>query len=373
MRFGSAELRGVIGEGSFNHHWEAELYYNGERRIADVPISAPTFDEDADGEVQQTGSVRVVWSDDFASSLTPRYVTDPLAPYGAELHLFSVVEVGGFRERVEYGWFPITDVPDARDEEFEFRGSWITKGSTVDLEVKERLEAIRQEEFDVPTAPESLASAWNEISIIGGYPIQRTVSDAAIPRSVMYEDVKLDAIYDLMGAVLNAVPHMTADGALAARPIEWPAYVDTIRLSQIESVGSYMSSADVKNRVVVRSSSGDSARVLAIREITSGPLRVRNDDGTRSPFGMRTRYLSSQLVTTPAQAGPWAEKTLAAESTPRARVLPIVEVFNPLRERGDVVLIERRAKWLLARVVKVSRSSKSTQEITVEVGAEYEK
>lgn len=373
MRYGSPDLQNVLAGGSFSHHFTADLYYNGELRHQSLPITSPQFGEDADGDVQQTGSVSVVWQDDFGSSITPQVITDPLAPYGAELQIWSVIEAGNFRERVEYGWFPITDVPQARDQRFLHRGVWFTEGSLVDLELKERLAPISEETFDVPTAPDSLGSAWAEIARICGYPISRTVDDTSIPRSVMYDESKLEALYDLMGAVLLAAPHMTADGALAARPTVWPDYQDTIYQEQIESVGSYMSSADVKNRVVVRAGSGEDATVLAVREITSGPLRVRNADGGPSPFRARTRYLSSQYVTTKTQAGPWADAELAQVSTPRARALPVVEAFNPLRERGDVVRVERDDRWLIGRVATIARTNAATQALTVEVGEELPK
>jgi hypothetical protein len=48
--------------------------------------------------------------------------------------------------------------------------------------------------------------------------------------------------------------------------------------------------------------------------------------------------------------------------------LPVVEMFNPLRERGDVIEIERpRGEVLTGRVVEINRGSGATQELKVEV------
>ena len=343
MRFASSQADGILS-GSFDHYWVADLYYNGERRLQDVPLSDVSFQEDGTAAIQQSGACTIVWTDEFGRSATPREVTDWFAPFGAQLRVFSMLIAGDFTERVEYGRFEITDVPSASDEAMEFRGQWITTGSRVELELKELTARVSAETFDVPSAPVSLTSAWDEVARISGLPLSRAVADAAIPRTVMYESVKLDAIYNLMDVVLDAVPHMTADGAMSARPNAIGEPVATLTRGDsgcLVSVGAEMSAAQVYNRVVVRATSGDQTQVLAVAEITEGPLRVRNVDGSVSPFGARTYYQSSEYVTTTGQAQAWADSTLITVSKLRAARLPVKETFNPLRERGDVVLIER--------------------------------
>ena len=367
MRFGSSDLQGVLLE-SFDSHWVADLYYNGSRVLQDVPVSRPSFREDAQAKVQQSGSVTVEWSDEFATSILPVDVSSPLAPFGAQLWVYSVVEAGEFSERVEYGRFEITDVPSGRDEQMVFRGELITLGSRVELELRELLHGVAQESFDVPSAPSQLDSTWAELAVITGLPLERTVDDVAVNRSIMYPDNKLDAVHELMDVMLDADPHMTADGSLSARPRVWPDPVDTLTMDgALVGVGHRMSADQVYNRVVVRATSGEQSSVLAVAELTSGPLRVRNPDGSVSPFRARTKFLSSEFVTTAGQAQAWADSTLTQVAALRSRVVPVVEKFNPLRERGDVVLIERPNLYLVARVVTISRSG-HTQELTVEVG-----
>lgn len=366
MRFGSEDLKGAL-TGPFNHYFVADLYYNGSLRIADIPITLPSLSEDADAKIQQSGTVKVVWADEFATSIVPKEIYDPLAPFGAQLFIYSVIWVGPFIERVAYGRFEITDVPSARDEEMQFQGRWIVTGSVVDLEVKELTDGIGHETFDVPSAPRQLVSTWAEVGDLSGLPLSRTVADAPINRSVMYPDSKLDAIYELMDVMLDAVPHITAYGAVSARPNAWPEPVDRLTMAGcLISVGHAMSAAKVYNRVVVLAPGGDES-VLAVAEITEGRLRVRNHDGSASPFRARTYSMSSEFVTTAELAKPWAESTLAQVSTIRTRVVPVVETFNPLRERGDVVLIERTQVWLLGRVVTISRSERAHQSLTVEI------
>jgi hypothetical protein len=370
MRFASAQASEILA-GSFDHEWVADLVYDGERRLQNVPLADVSFSEDGDADIQQSGSCTILWTDDFGRSASPREAADWFAPFGAQLHVYSIVSSGvGFSERVEYGRFEITDVPSARDESIEFGGSWITTGSVIELELKELLARVGAETFDVPTAPLSLSSAWNELGRITGLPLLRSVDDAAIPRTVMYEDNKLATVTELMDVVLDAVPHMTADGVLSARPNSPGDVVDRLGMGDggcVVDVGSEMSAANVYNRVIVRATSGDQQRVLAVAEVTDGPLRVRNSDGAVSPFGERTLYQSSQYVTTYDQAKAWADSTLPGVSSLRARRLSVVELFNPLRERGDVVEVERPTELLTARVVEIRRGGGATQDLVVEV------
>ena len=52
----------------------------------------------------------------------------------------------------------------------------------------------------------------------------------------------------------------------------------------------------------------------------------------------------------------------------RSRVVEVVETFNPLRERGDAVRVERNRVWLIGRVVSVDRGG-ATQRLRVEVAS----
>lgn len=366
VRPGSSQLVAAMAY-SFDSRWLADLYYDGERRLQDVPIASPRFREDASAKVQHTGSCTVVWSDEFAASVAPSEVSDAMAPFGAQLSVFVQITVGPFTERVEFGRFEITDVPSARDEWFRFRGEWLTAGSTVELELKDLTAGVAEETFDVPTSPSQLTSTWAEVAVLTGLPTVRSVADAPIARTVLYPDKKLDAVYELMSVALDAVPHLTANGSLSARPNVWgPPVARITPASGLIDVVPGLSQSGVRNRVVVRSSNSED--VLAVAEITSGPLRVRNPDGSVSPFRARTRFVETELVADQQQAQLVANSELARVSEIRSRVVDVTEVFNPLRERGDVVDIERPTKTLRGRVVTIDRDG-PTQRLQVEVAS----
>lgn len=368
MRFSSNTLRGALS-GPFQHYYVADIYYAGDRRLANLPISNVTFKEDANAKIQQSGSFTVVWTDAFGTSISPSEISDVLAPFGAEVYLYSTVWVGPFMERVSLGQFTITNVPSAMDEDMVFRGERITIGSTVQIEFKERLAKVNDDRFDVPTATQNLTSTWNEIGRLTELQLQRTITDKAIPRAVVYEENRLDATYDLFD-ILDAVPHMTADGALAARPNVWPTPVDFVRRGAggtIKSVGRAMTPDQVYNRVAFRGKSGDQQVIMATAEVVAGPLRVRNTDGTPSPFRRKTYFVSSDYVTTGAEAQAYVNRELPRVSRLRSLILPVVETFNPLRERGDVITLERVDRVLTGRIISITRSGRDTQTMEVEI------
>lgn len=370
MRFTDELLAGVLS-GAFDQYWSADLIYNGELRLPGVPLVVPKFGEDADAKVQQTGSCTIAWTDTFGRAMSPREITDAFAPFGAQLRVYSNIIAGPFRQRMQYGVFDITDVPSAYDEDMVFRGVVVSAGSLIELELAEQLEGVGQETFDVPTPPSQLVSAWTEASVVSGLQLSRTLDDAPITRSIMWPESKLDALYELFDVILDGIPHMTADGTLSGRPNQWPEPVHTLRRGQsgqIVRVGSSMSPARVYNRVAVRATSGDQKAILAVAEITDGPLRVRNPDGSRSPYRARTFYQSSEFVTTKAQAQAWADSTLPKVSTLRAQVIPVTMTFDPRIERGDVLTLERLRGDQIVRVRSIERSARGTQSLTVEVG-----
>lgn len=368
MRRGTAQFRGVL-TGPFNHYYTADIYYAGERRLADVPITDVRFKEDGDAAIQQSGSFTIVWTDDFGRSVSPGEVSDVLAPFGAEVYLYSRVWVGPFVERVALGQFTITDVPSAMDEDMVFRGEWITVGSVVEVEFKERLAKVQDDRFDVPSAAGDLSSTWDELGRLTELQLSRSLPDREIPRAVVYKEDRLDAVYDLAN-VIDGIPHMTSDGALSARPKAWPGVVDTVRRGAggtIVSVGRAMSPKDVYNRVAFRGKSDNQEIILASAEVSAGPLRARNHDGTPSPFRRKTYFVSSEYVTNEEQALEWVQRELPRVSQLRSVRIPVTETFNPLRERGDVVRIERARKSLLGRIVSIDRDGGATQTMIVEL------
>jgi hypothetical protein len=362
----------LVSGGSFNWQWAADVYYQNQRVFAGLPLVGPSFTDDGTAKVQSTGSATVRYSGLFADSIAPRMAGDLLAPFGSELAVYVIVFAGGQAvERIEMGWYRIVQNPSIQDRTTNLLGQQITVGSEVKLTLQDRMHRVQRDEFDMPTSPASLTSVMAEVQRLSGLQVTTTVADKPIPNSVAYQQSKLDAVYDLVD-VLDALPYMRPDGTLGQRPNVWPAQSAVIRAGRggtLQEAQPTLSNDKVYNRVAVLSAGGTEQRVLATAMVTSGPLRAQNPDGTPSPYGQVTYRLSSPFVTTEAQATAYAQTWLPRVSSLRAGVRQVTEIFNPLREVGDVVAVQPtvKADWFQGRVLGIRRSDKSTQDLTLEV------
>lgn len=372
MREHSADLTDVLAHGSFDREWVADVYYDGARRIANVSLTDTSLSDDADSLVQQTGSCTVVWTPDFAESLSPKLADDSLAPFGSELSVAVIIRAGTFTERVQMGWYRIEDVPSAADQFVSFGDQLLPIGSKVELTLQDRMRRVQRDRIDVPGSPPSRTSVLNEAQRLTGLQIVREVADTSIPKSFAYEEERLDPLYDLL-EFADAVPYMRPDGTLGQRPIGWGPVVDVLTDGvdgTLVSVGYSMSSDKVYNRVAVRSSStgDDKQQVLGSAQITDGPLRAVNADGSPSPYGRVTYYYSSDYITSKQQANQYARQLLPRVSALRVAERPVVEAFNPLRQVGDVLEVRQTGQEsFLGRVSTIRRGMDATQQLTLEV------
>lgn len=360
--------------GSFNWRWVADVYYQGSRVMQDLPMTDVKFSDDGTAKVQGTGSATVRYAGVFADSVAPRAATDMLAPFGAELAVYVLVFSGNdVLERIEMGWYRIVEDPSIQDHLIRFLGRQVVAGSEVKLTLQDRMQRVLRDEFDVPGSPRSLASVLVEVQRLSGLQITEQVTDQKIPNAVTYQQSKLDAVYDLVD-VLDALPYMRPDGTLGQRPNVWPAQVDTIRAgnggSLVEALP-VLSNAKVFNRVAVLASGGSDQTVLATAQIREGPLRAVNADGSPSPYGQVVYRVSSPFVKTKTQAQAYATRWLPLVSSLRAGNRQVTELFNPLREVGDVVAVApvSEADQFVGRILTIDRSDKSTQKMTLEVQA----
>lgn len=374
MRFGSAQLKQVLG-GSFTHRYVADVMFGGVRVQQDLPIVSPQFTDSGSSQVQASGSCTIVYQDDFGKSIAPAKVNDTLAPFGSQIAVSVLIQAGpGFTERIPLGLYLIAEDPSILTKRYRFNGTVLAAGDHVGLTLKDLFAGVQRDRFDTPGTAPDLTSVWKEYQRLVGLPVTKTVADAAIPASVAYQEDKLQACYDL-ATVLDATAYMTPDGTASMRPNAWPAPVDVLNSKDIDpdggalvDVAPRLSNDGVYNAVVVRGTSADgSTIVLATSEVKEGPLRVRNPDGSLSPYRRVPYYYSSQYITTQQQAQAYADQMLPRVSSLRSLTYDVVEFFNPLREVGDVLTVNRLGQSFTGRITDITRDSGSTQTLTMAV------
>ncbi len=356
MWTGSEGLTQVLDSSAYDRAWLGSLIYNGVTRVADLPLVGPSFRWDSGAQVAGSGSCQIVSTDPFGRSIVPRQIGDLFSPFGAELQVDVLIRQGDFSERVPMGRFVLDAVPTTREYSIEgpAGGEPIVVESRIELSLKDYMLRVQRDRFAFPTAPSS-TSMWTEAFDLTGLATLRNVQDVPVPRSVTYDEDRLKALDDLF-AVADAWPHLTRTGQLTARPKQWPAPVSKFR--GVVSAPRVMESDKVYNRVVVEGKSPAGVVIRAIAEVTEGFLRVRNTDGSRSPFGVATYRYQSGFLTTYPQCLATAQSMLSRVSRLRSVRRTIVEPFMPLRDVGDVVLLE--AEGELARILSVTHNATTT-------------
>lgn len=358
MRDVSDRTRALIRDGGFDRTWVTDLMYDGERRLANLGVADVDLRWNGNQFVSGSGSLKVLWADDHGTSMIPKQIGDWFSPFGAELQVDCVVGAGTFSERVPMGRFMIESVPDAVESEFLWRGRRVYPGEAFEVRLRDGMQRVIRDRFPFPTASTS-SSVWGEIQAITGFPLVRNVTDVAIDRAVTHDEEKEQAVSKLFDR-LGAWPHLNPAGVLTARPKAWPAAVDD--LVGVVSAPRTIESSRTYNRVVVEGKAANGDALYGVAEITEGFLRVRNKDGSASPFGAATYTYSSELLTTQAQVDAYAAELLLRVSRVRGVVREVTERFNPLREVGDVLRFEGG----LVRVIDVGHSDATTQ-LVVEV------
>lgn len=360
MREASERVRGTIADGGFNRTWVFDLMYDGDRRLTNVGIARePSLAWDGSRFVVGSGTARVVWSDDHARSMIPREIGDWFSPFGAEMQVDCLIGGGVFTERIPMARLVIDGIPDAQEARMLWEGRLIHPGEAFTVSLKDRLVKVQRDDFAFPTAPTS-TSVWAEIQSLTGMPVIRNTDDRSVP-SIAYEGSKESALKALFDA-LDAWPHMDSSGALTARRKTWPDPVG--EFGSIVAAPPSMTAENTKNRVVVTGKSPEGTPLYGVREVSTGFLRVRNADGSQSPFGGATYPYPDNLgvLDTQEKVDAYAAELLPRVTRIRSVTREITEPFNPLREVGDVVLFD----GVPVRILKLAHPGGVTQS-TVEV------
>lgn len=372
MRLSSSQMRQVLTGASFTFRWVADVIVNGQRVMQDLPCTAPDFTDDDSQQVQSTGSLTFVYQGDFADSIAPTGIPDVLSPFGTQVWVYVLVQDGpAFSERVLMGQYLVTSTPKVNTSRMLFMGKPIVVGDQITVDLSDLLYGVQVNKFDVPGSPPSLASTWGEVQRLTGLPLTRTVPDGPISSTVAYQEDRLQAVYDLANYSLDAVPYVTPDGTISMRPNVWPDPVDVLASGDdgnLIDVSRSLTDESVFNAVVVRSyDTTNGAAILASGEITTGPLRTREPDGSLSPFRRRPTFYSSQFLTTKAQAQDYVRRWLPRVSQLTGVEVVLTETFNPLRELGDVLTVREVGNDFTGRIVSIRRTDSGQQTTTVAV------
>jgi len=350
MRPAQDGLAAVLRGGSFQRTLTADVYLGTERLLENVPLDDWSLKGDIDAAIKTSASATVVYSGDFAESVTPRQLTDALAPFGQEMRLYMTISVGGaFSDRIPMGVYRLEEVPSATDAQIRFRDRVLTVGSRVELTLLDRFLSVQRARFRSLEQPLSLTSAWAEIARVSRLPITRTVADAAIPSTITYARDRLDTV-QLLASVLGGRACMLSDGTLGIIPDAAPAATALLEIGEEGVVldVDYSLTSDQVYNVVIGDFEDTTGRPIHVEaQVSTGALAV---DGPYGEYVTEFPSDRAQLIKTAAAARAAVDAYLAEVSAVDRYELPVQSIIDPRLELGDVVQVQRMDRLITGRV-----------------------
>lgn len=339
------------------------VWYDGQSILSEpLPVSSWSFTWDGNEKQKVHGSLQLTIAD-ADGTLSPWLFDDPLGVGGSRIQ--AIYKVGGAGE-VNLGWYRIEEntsaeswrfhlikeagyVDPASELETGVRYLVSPTGASVELSARDLTLELDADEFVAPQQPKGTApTVKTEVErLIGlGLPILYSrFTDGPVPRDVVWEGNRLEAIMDMLESV-GAAYRMTGDGELEIytkdpTPVFTCAGGDNgVAINMTRS----MNLSDVYNIGVVTSSYKDSQTIdgrvqdvdvpiYGYYEISSGSLR------STGPLGRRVVRAANPLMNTQDKAN-LAAKTMVMNRLAALRVeLEVICLPNPAIQHGDTVTV----------------------------------
>lgn len=363
----------------------AWVWYDGELALPDpLPISDWSMSWDGDSRQKVQGSLSLTVKDPDGD-LAPWLFDDPLGVGGSRIQLSY--HVGGAGD-IPIGWYRIDS--NASEESWQFRiireehyedpGSTVpanyrylatSTGASVSLNATDLTTELESDKFLAPEHPQGTApTVKSEVERLVGYtlPILYDIADdAAVPKSVVWEDDRLEAIMDLL-EIVGASFRMTGDGEFQVyKKITAPVATlaggedgiainvyRSMDLTNLYNIG-VVTSSYKKSQVVDGNTQEVEVPVYGYYEVQTGPLRASG------PFGRRVIKAANPLMNSQAKVDK-AAQTMVLNRLAAQRVnLDVTCLPDPSLQIGDMVtvvspVVDGRLVPLAGEVVKVSLS-----------------
>lgn len=385
MRRSSAQLPEVL-TGAFTRSVRFDVWHGVERVAEGLRAEAWSLDGDLGAEVKQSGDAVIVHDSVAGESMKPDGTGGILSPLRAVVEPIVTITAGDFAEDVSLGQFKVVAVPSASEYTADGPSGRVVTASRVEVEFESLDRVIWRRGFQFPENAVRLASCWAEIRRITGFPVAESVPDKPIvfdperldedgraPAWEAKQGSRLEAVQQL-ASVLGGVAVIDSSGALTVIPDEVGepvAEITTGDSGTILELEHRIETDGVYNEVVGTFEKDDEQRTpfYAVAQVTEGPLSVSG------PYGVYTRYYSSDLVKTQEQAQAAVEAVLAQSVAGQTYDVPVSCLFNPLLEIGDVVALVTAVPWrpvrVIGRIVSLRLSESAVMQLTVRVARRF--
>lgn len=368
MRQGSPELMDVLS-GSFERELTVDVFNGSNRVLERERFTSWQFDSDLGGKVCSSGSGVIVHDSVGGESVAPVGTSGVLSAFRARVEPVMTVRAGAFSESVSLGVFRVTGNPSVTDYTTMRDGLEYVVASEVGVKFFSLDEDVNRWGFRAPEQSPVGASAYEELRRITGMPVERTVPDVVLPATKVWEAKqggRLDAALEL-GRILGGSAVVNSRGAWTVIPDDVGEPVATLSLGEYGTVLDVADEIDtdtVYNEVVGSFEDAQGNPLYAFAFVESGDLANSGD------YKPNTRYYSSDLVKTQAQADDAVQSVLAMSIGSQSYDVQIQCHVNPLVEIGDVVALEGWKRPLVGQLRKVSLNDSAYMNITMRVHRE---
>lgn len=371
------------------------VWYDGELAWeSPLPVDKWSLDWDATRQIQGVLKIDVT---DSSGQLSPWLPDDILGVGGSQVQVEYHVGGGGM---INMGWFRITSadpedewkaylIPDygARHPDSNIPPDTLLKsvpmGSIIPVDADDLTINVKNDRLLAPesprgTSPTVLGEVERLLKDIIPVTVLEGVTDRSVPKSVIYERERLDAVEDLLARV-DAAYRMNGNGEFEVYPLAPQPSVWTIRGGEqgaLVRVKRTMKLDGLENMFVSdgtrksKNSKGEDVDlpVRGIAKIGAGPLR----DG--GPHGRYTAFRSSPLITSQAIAIEDAQTFRDNQVKNQTIDLVVSCLPHPAIQTGDFVtvahpVIDGRRLDLVGRVknMKLSGANDTIDPMTLTV------
>lgn len=368
MRQASQALVDVLS-GSYERELTVNVFNGSDRVLVGERFESWQLESDLSGKVSSSGTGVIVHTSVDGESLSPSGTRGELSAFRARVEPVMTIRAGDFEESVSLGMFRVTSNPSAVDITAFHEGRELITASRVGVRFMSLDEDIERWGFAFPEQSPVGASAFGEIRRFTGMPVEQTVPDVALPALKVWEAKqggRLDAVIEL-GRILGGSAIVNSRGAWVVVPESVGTPVATLRLGDMGTVidvADEIETDTVYNEVVGSFEDVNGNPLFAVANVTVGDLAV---DG---PYGRNTRYYSSDLVKTQAQAKTAVQSVLDMSTGSQQYDVQIQCHVNPLVEVGDVVALDGWKRPLVGRLRKVTLNDSAYMNVTMRVHRE---
>lgn len=368
MRQHSQNLADALS-GSFERDLTVNVYNASNRPLEGARFESWQLSSDLSRAICGQGSGVIVHASVKGESLVPVGTKGILSPFRARVEPVLTIRAGEFQESVSLGTYRVMAVPSAEDFVAEYEGREIVTGSRVGVKFDSLETDVERWGFQFPETSPAGASAFDEIRRFTNMAVEQTVADVPLPSLKTWEAKqggRLDAVMEL-GKILGGQAVVNSRGAWVIIPDEIGEPVATLRLGELGTVldvADEIETDTVYNEVVGSFEDANGNPFYSIARVTSGPLSV---DG---PYGVHTRYYSSDLVKTQAQGDTAVQSVLDQSIGSQQYDVQIQCHINPLVEIGDVVGLAEWKRPLVGTLRNVSLSDSAYMNVTIRVARE---